>query len=264
MYASHFFSSKVLNTFNNVTAVGATQLFCALFLNSPGKSGVLGNELNYSGYTRKPITFTDPYVDQANPGVLNVISSSDLEWEPAPSDSGTVTHIGIFDSAVPGSGNMWLFSELAVSLPIQANREPGISAGDILYTSTGNFSIAFQTKILNLLRGQNIAGFTPYLSLYDGNPEGSGAELSGSAYARQQMMFSAPEVQAGGQTRIITTAGIVFPKPTATWGNWAYDAIRDAPTGGNNVVIMQNPSPEILQTNYVPEMNVGGYRVAMT
>lgn len=258
MYATNFFETKILNTFNNILAVGATDLYVALFLTNPTETGAAGNEVNYTGYTRLKVSFTAPYAESGGMGVKN---DKDLLWAKAPNDAGQAKYIGIYDSASIGSGNMWLYGELSIPLDIKANHQPSIYAGDILYYVVGSFSTAFKTKMLNTLRGQNISGFVPYLALYSGDPESSGAELSGGAYARPSIPFSSPAEQPGGQMQIQNTAVVKFPNPTAVWGNWAYDGIRDAATGGELILKSPNPTPEVLQRNYVPYINIGDYKV---
>jgi len=195
---------------------------------------------------------------------MNIRNVNDLLWAIAPSDVGTARFIGIFDSAVPGSGNMWLFGELTIPLEIRANQQPSIYAGDILYFSSGTFADAFQTRILNLLRGTNIPALAPHLALFDGNPQSGGGELSGGAYDRPAIAFNSPVAQPGGQMQIQNTAITRFPAPTTTWGLWAWDTIMDTDTGADMLIVMQNPNPETLQKNYVPMVNAGDYRVAIT
>lgn len=88
------------------------------------------------------------------------------------------------------------------------------------------------------LRGQSVArpeNF--YLALYITNPTDSdtGAEVTGGAYARQQINFSAP-VQQADKATISNTERVAFPTATSGWGDVAYFGIRDAATGGRLLV----------------------------
>jgi len=80
---------------------------------------------------------------------------------------------------------------------------------------------------------RNVA-YTPptavYVALYTNNPtaSGTGTEVSGGGYARQQVTFNA---SSGGV--ITNNADVVFPTATASWGTVTYVGIRDAATGGN-------------------------------
>ena len=69
-----------------------------------------------------------------------------------------------------------------------------------------------------------------YVSLHTADPtdDGSGTEVSGNAYARQEATFGAPS--NGVST---TTADITFPQATGSWGTIGWIAIWDASTTGN-------------------------------
>ena len=156
---------------------------------------------------------------------------------------------------------MLLYGELTAPLEIRARQQPSIYEGDVLYFILGDSSIWFKTRVLNLLRGEPLEGFVPHLALFDGDPEGTGTELSGASYARPDVEFSVPVEQVGGQSQIENTSVLRFPSPTTTWGNWAWDGLMTAPIGGNLVFKSQNPIPEILQRNYVPQVPAGEYKV---
>src|SRR5574338_1733522 len=76
--------------------------------------------------------------------------------------------------------------------------------------------------------------FTPpvaiYVALYTVAPGvgGGGTEVTGGAYARQTVTFSAP---VSGQTS--NTADLLFPVATADWGTIVAFALLDASSGGN-------------------------------
>lgn len=88
------------------------------------------------------------------------------------------------------------------------------------------------------LRGQTVSqpkGF--YVALYITNPTDAdtGSEVTGGAYARQQINFSAP-VQQADRATISNTERVAFPTATSGWGDVAYFGIRDAATGGRLLV----------------------------
>ena len=81
------------------------------------------------------------------------------------------------------------------------------------------------------LRGQAYtAPTTVYMALFTSDPTdaGTGTEVSGGAYARQVITFSAP---TNGSTS--NSADVLFPVATAGWGTVSYFAIYDAATSGN-------------------------------
>ena len=156
---------------------------------------------------------------------------------------------------------MLLYGELAMPLDVRAGQQPSIYEGDVLYFLLGDGSTWFKTQVLNLLRGEPLSGFVPHLALFDGNPDGTGQELSGASYARPAVSFSSPIEVSGGPSQISNTGVIRFPSPTTVWGSWAWDGLMTAETGGEVVFISQNPIPEILQRNYVPQVPAGEYKV---
>jgi hypothetical protein len=260
LYATTFFETKILNTFNNITAVGEGPLFVGLFLSNPRDSGTEGIEVGYAGYMRMPVTFSVPFEINSNIGIRN---ENDLLWPPAPSDIGQVRYIGVLDSPVAGAGNMLLYGELTLPLDIRQSQQPSIYAGDITYFLLGCFSKHFQTRIFNVIRGQNLSGFTPHLALFDGDPEESGVELAGLAYSRPEMAFSPPSKQPSGHSEIQSSGLVRFASPMGIWGMWAFDGLMDSALSGNLVTKAQNPTAELIRKNYVPQVNPGDYRVAL-
>jgi hypothetical protein len=85
--------------------------------------------------------------------------------------------------------------------------------------------------VLNTARGTAKAAWTPYLSLWVGDPRSGGTEVSGNAYARRQVSFGAPS----GFSMSNDTA-VTFPQPTGAWGGvgvpLTFAALMDAVTGG--------------------------------
>jgi hypothetical protein len=68
-----------------------------------------------------------------------------------------------------------------------------------------------------------------YFALYVGDPFSGGTEVSGGAYARQAVTFSAPDV-----THTLKNSALVtFPTATASWGTVTHGALADASSGGN-------------------------------
>lgn len=258
MFATNLFEQNILNVFRNTAATGVAQLYCGLYISSPTDTGLAGTEVSYSGYTRLAMSFTAPNIEAGNYSMRNL---EDLLYAPAPTAIGTIGYIGISDSAT--AGNMLLYGDISVPLTIAANQQPSIYAGDILYYIVSDFSAAFEQSVLNVLRNQTLSGFTPYLALFNGDPEGTGIELSGDGYGRPSVTFGAPAVQTGGYSQIENTALVRFPSPVSPWGLWAYDGIMDAATGGNLIAKYQNPIPETIQKNYVPQVLPGDYKIAM-
>jgi len=85
--------------------------------------------------------------------------------------------------------------------------------------------------INTVLRGQQYASpVKVYAGLFKSDPTdaGTGVEVSGGGYVRQEITFSSP---VDGQT--MNTLDILFPVATALWGTITHIGIYDAQTGGN-------------------------------
>lgn len=69
-----------------------------------------------------------------------------------------------------------------------------------------------------------------YIGLFTSNPTdaNSGTEVTGGAYARQEITFGAP---TNGVS--YNSADVLFPVATASWGTVTHIGIFDASTGGN-------------------------------
>ena len=96
----------------------------------------------------------------------------------------------------------------------------------------GSMANYLETALVNAVL-RNTAYSSPvtvYIALYTSDPTeaDSGTEVSGGAYARQAITFSAP---SDGATS--NTADITFPVATANWGTITHFGIRDALTAGN-------------------------------
>ena len=73
-----------------------------------------------------------------------------------------------------------------------------------------------------------------YLALYTSNPTDSdtGTEVSGGAYARQQVNFTSP-TQTEGRATVENDAELEFDIATEDWGTITHMGIRDSETDGN-------------------------------
>ncbi len=100
----------------------------------------------------------------------------------------------------------------------------------------GAMSNYLETALLNHVF-RNTAYTSPttvYVALYTSDPTDAdtGTEVSGGAYARQTVTFTAP-TQVNDKATIKNASEIVFPLATANWGTITHVGIRDAATGGN-------------------------------
>ena len=260
MLTSNFYGSLLLNTFNGITAQGRSELWIGLFQTDPGPRGDGGIEITYEGYTRQPITFSVPYLENNN---ITIINDTDILWEKSPSNAGEVRYIGIFDSPVIGAGNMYLRAELTIPMNIRENHQPSILQSDTQYEFLGNFTDEFKTRALNVLRGITFAGMEPHLALFSGDPQEGGAEMHWPSYERVGIDFAQPSIQ--NEVVSLTNTNLLrFPTPTITAGLKSYAAIMDSSTGGQPMTTYRFTIEEIIHPNYVPQVNIGDVFISLS
>lgn len=259
MYMTNHFETGFLNTMRGVALTAPSGLWISLLITNPGESGQ-GTEVTYTGYKRQPISFTVPAMD-AGLSQIAIKNDAEITFPQAPDDAGTATYIGIYDSEV--GGNMWLYGEPREPLVIEAGESPIILAQEIIFYSTGNLSQAYKTKLLNVMRGQSIQGYVPYLSLWNGSPDSGGAELTGANYARVSFELSAPSETESGQSMVSNTDAVNFNRPSTTWGTWSYGCVCDAASNGNAVWLWEKTPPKEIKKGYMPRVETGGLKMAV-
>lgn len=258
MYLSNYAEIGILNTMRNITFAAPSNLYCGLFLSSPTETGVGGVEIEYPGYERQIITFDPPETMSGGIGIKN---TSQINYAQSPNDAGTVRFIGIFDALT--GGNMLLFGTLTDNLTILVGENPVLLAGEVVYFANGDLSNSFKTRMFNIFRKVSLAGFTPHLSLWNGNASSGGAELNGPDYARQPLTFRAPDTTpANGSTVTSNTNAITFNRPTTVWGTWTYTAVMDSASSGSPVW-GQDRTPKILSKGIMPWADVGSINLSI-
>jgi len=258
MHATDFAEARFLNVMNGVGITAPSDFYIGLYLSSPTETGMAGNELNYTGYTRQIISFGTPTVESLAVWIRNVTA---LQWATPAADAGTVTHIGISD-AVSG-GNMWLHGQLTEPLAVKANQFPSLPIGEVGFYMTGNLSAAYKTKFLNVFRKTNVAGISCYLAMFNGSPDAGGVEISGDTYARPHVTWNSPTEQVGGQMLISNTTLVSFPIPTTAWGSFDTDVVMDAAAMGSAVWIIPKTSAETIMRNNIYQFQSGAARLAI-
>ena len=86
--------------------------------------------------------------------------------------------------------------------------------------------------------------------------DGSGTELSGSAYARQAITFAAA---SGGSSA--SNATVTFPTATGSWGTVAYWSIWDAASSGNMMLHGAFSASKVIGTGDILRVNSGDVTV---
>lgn len=113
-----------------------------------------------------------------------------------------------------------------------------------------------EDKLLTLFKG---AG-PYYLALFTAAPGEStaGTEVSGGAYARQQVTFGNPS-----NGTMTNSAAIEFPTATATWGTAVAWGLFDAATGGNLVWYGNITTPKELLSGDIYRVNANNLTLTM-
>ena len=258
MYATNYFETMILNILCGVRAGAPSAVYVGLFLTNPGEAGG-GTEITYTAYARRRITFAAPASMEDGIGISN---TADITFPTAQAAAGTVTHIGVFDALT--SGNMLIYGELAEPQTIEAQEAPVIVAGEAKWWLSGDFSDYFKNAVLNILRGTSVAGITPYLALYNGDPDNSGTELSGGDYARLALAFSAPAAQSGTDyMQIKNNAAVSTARASSAWGTWSYTVIMTALSGGNPVFKKEKTPAKNMRTGLFVNVPAGGLVLAV-
>ena len=102
---------------------------------------------------------------------------------------------------------------------------------------------------------------TVYVGLYTTDPTDAdtGTEVSGNAYARQSVTFSAP---SNGATS--NSAAVEFPQATGSWGTVAYIGLRDASSGGNLLYHTPLDASKTIATGDVFRIAIGSLTVTIS
>ena len=103
-------------------------------------------------------------------------------------------------------------------------------------------------------------GGSRYVALYTVAPTATsnGTEVSGGAYARQAVAFSAA---TGGAT---SNSGVVtFPTATGSWGSVVAWAVVDASSGGNQIVY-KTITPVTVDTGDIVTFASGAIQVSVS
>jgi len=100
-----------------------------------------------------------------------------------------------------------------------------------------------------------------YLALYTTNPTaaGTGTEVSGGSYARQEIAFDSASSQATQNT-----AAVEFPKATANWGTISHWGLKDAATAGNLLYFGALTSSITINTNNYFKIETGDLDLSVT
>lgn len=122
---SNYLENAIINaTLRATTYTSPAAVYVALFTSDPTDAGS-GTELSGNAYARKAVTFGAP-----SNGVTS--NSSDVNFDQATGNWGTISHIGIFDAST--SGNMLYHTPLTSSKTIETGDLFKIASSSLVVT----------------------------------------------------------------------------------------------------------------------------------
>jgi len=258
MNMTDYYETAMINTLRNITAPAPASVYLALYLSDPTETGAGGTEVSYTGYARRPVTFSAPETEGVNVRIRNL---AEIIFTTPGGSAGTVTHAGLMNAAT--GGNMLVYAPLINPIPMTAEVSPRFAAGNIqLSINGGNMDPAFKARVLNYLRGTTISGFDPFLALFDGDPTAGGTELGGAGYARLPVAFDVPAEQVSGQMQA-QNHNSAESAAAVNWGSWAFGVIMDAAAGGGRVWYRQNLAAYVMNNNAKAYIRPGDIVVAV-
>ncbi len=226
--AGNYFEEKVLSLFRGNQFTGFAKVYVTLSSQDPKEDGSTILEPQYQGFKRMPITFTSPAPLNDGIGIMN---DAEIKFAEANVNGATCEYIALYDSAT--GGNMLVYSPIDGSgIKIEERKQPVLRVNEGKFWLTGNLTKQFQEMILNTFLGNNIQGFIPHMTLYSGDPENGGSELSGGNFKRMPVTFSSSSESANGQRTIVNTADVWFPEASKDLGAYNTEAVMSAASGG--------------------------------
>lgn len=259
MSATNDFEEIILSAFNGTTQAASAKIYLSLLLSDPTETGKAGTEVSYVGYKRKQIGFDVPQKDGEDVTIVNL---EEIEFALATEAGGTVTHIGVHTSETGGTMLLYIPLQDGERMVITPNYAPVIRKGLAKHRLSGGMSTYFKKAVFNLLRGQNLRGFTPYLGLVNGGIERGGNEFIGQGYSRVAFPMSTPVEQPNGIMLIKNVGNTNFAIAETNWGVWNETVIFDAPTNGNAIYVFKEVGSEI-KANDMVKINADDVKVGV-
>lgn len=129
MAMSTYLATALLNAaFRNTPFTSPDTVYLALYTSDPTDEDI-GTEVNGGGYARKAITFTAPVV---NNGRVEISNDTEIVFDIATSDWGTVSHVGVRDAET--GGNLLYYGALSTPREILTDDQLRFTAGGLILT----------------------------------------------------------------------------------------------------------------------------------
>ena len=125
MSASNYLENKVLDHVLGSSALAQPSALYVALSTGSFNDDASGTELSGNGYARKVVTF-----GTASSGSIS--SNSNVEFDTATGDQGTISHFGIFDAS--SGGNLLYHGAFSASKVI--------STGDVLKIASGSLTVS--------------------------------------------------------------------------------------------------------------------------
>ena len=259
MYATNYFEDAMLNLMKGQNIEAPAHVYLAMFASDPGDAGTGGTEVSYSGYARQTINFSTPAPYASGLAMQN---AELIQFAECPINYGNVTHVGVMDSVT--GGHMLLYGELDSVLNLQNGITPIFRAGAIKWIWSGNLGTYYRTAIMNIFRGTDCIGFSPYIGLCSGDPESaSGHEFSGLNYARMSLQVSVPAQQTNGSDLSYNVNEILSNESTGNWGTLTHIVVYDAATDGHIYAVIPISNVFEVTTHTAVGFHIGSLRFSV-
>lgn len=132
---TNFGEAKVLDALFGSSALGTpASWYLALFTASPTETGSLANEA--ANYARLAVANNATNFPAAVQGAPTSKSNGvDFAFAAASGATGTVTHVGLMDSATLGAGNCWAYFDVTTPKSYASGDIPVITSGTLSLTA---------------------------------------------------------------------------------------------------------------------------------
>jgi hypothetical protein len=160
-------------------------------------------------------------------------NGSDLTWTTSALAGATVNYVGAFD-AVTGGNLIWYKS--VTSNAVSAGNMVKILSGQLTVTATGDLSGYSKDYLVNWMTGK--ASFpsagTRYYSLWNGDPQGAGSEVTSTIRAAGRIAFTS--LMAAASSGAASDSTLIDFGNAAGGATISYSACHDASTSGNCLI----------------------------
>lgn len=215
-----------------------------------------GAEPNGGGYSR--IAVPNNAANFPIASAMLKMNGTEILFNEATSNHGTVQAIGVFDS--PSQGNLLSWMPLETPITVGVRDAMKIPVGGLKheFQPLGGLSAYAKNAILNHIYGGvpfNVIGllYFGYSTTMSTDSQG-GTEPTVGGYARiavanNSAMF--PPTATGSKTNFLD---ILFPEATATQGTMVNIVVFDAPSGGNFIASSILNPPQAIGLNTEPRI----------